>query len=134
MTSHSDDSLRTGVPEIDSEHAVQIELLHALERALTDADQTRALEIISQLQDYTSLHFASEQLLMRMNDYPAFRAHEQEHGNLLDELRTLRSNIEAAQPGSHHLIANSITRWLIGHIQSSDQALADFLKQAREPK
>ena len=132
MTSHdNDDRIRTGIPEMDGEHAVQIELLRALEQALAAADQTKALEIIGQLQDYTSLHFASEQLLMRLHGYPAYYAHEQEHANLLDELRTLRGNIEAAQPGSHHLIAKAITGWLVGHIQSSDQSLAAFLTEAR---
>jgi hemerythrin len=132
MTTHdNDDRIRTGVPEMDAEHAVQIELLQALEQALAAADQTKALEIMGQLQDYTTLHFASEQLLMRLHGYPAYYAHEQEHGNLLEELRTLRANIEAAQPGSHHLVAKAITRWLVGHIQSSDQSLATYLKQAR---
>jgi hemerythrin-like metal-binding protein len=82
-----------GVPEIDSEHAVQIELLREVERATHALDRDTALSVMKRLADYTDAHFASEQILMRLHAYPNCATHEAEHGALLAEFGRIHKRL-----------------------------------------
>jgi hemerythrin-like metal-binding protein len=124
--------MQVGVPEIDAEHQVQLELLAALQAALEASDLARSEESFSVLESYTTTHFLAEQLLMRLNAYPGYEAHVQEHDRLLDELRRLRRAIRSeAEPRA---LAGRVERWLRTHIQTADQAFANFVKEhPRQP-
>jgi hemerythrin len=61
------------VSAIDNEHQVQVALLDTLtENLAAAADPTELEGIMSQVSDYTSVHFMSEQLLMRLHGYPGY--------------------------------------------------------------
>lgn len=124
--------MRVGVPEIDAEHQVQLELLQALRQGLEGGDLAGCEEAFAVLENYTSTHFLAEQLLMRNTAYPAYEAHVQEHDHLLDELRRLRRAIRSeAEPKA---VAGRLERWLRAHIQSADQAFATYLaERPRQP-
>ncbi len=81
------------------------------------------------LQDFTNAHFLAEQLLMRLHSYPGFEAHQREHDDLMEELRGLGETLLADDATDPAEAATSLERWLIAHIQSEDQALAEFLRQ-----
>jgi hemerythrin-like metal-binding protein len=130
MTSNEfSDTLEIGVPEIDAEHALQVQLIRGIKNALRTGDRISAIELMTQLDDFTNAHFIAEQLLMRLNAYPAYRAHEDAHDRLIDELRRLRHSIATSE--SDHSIAttSAIERWLIDHIQTADRALGTFLRE-----
>lgn len=116
--------------ETESEHALQIQLLHSIERALEASDALRALNLLAQLEDFSDAHFAAEQILMRYHSYPGYQAHELEHGKLLEELRRIRDRIED-QDGSELVTeARAIRNWLMSHIETADQAFAEFVRGA----
>jgi hemerythrin len=67
MDSGLDNAMTTGFRGIDGEHHVQLELLGALRNGLlAPSDRAEIDEILDRLVDYTKVHFASEQLLMRL--------------------------------------------------------------------
>ena len=69
---------------LDAEHEVQIELLRAFGDAVSRQRPTEEIDdILKQLMDYTSVHFLSEQLLMRMYAYPDYEQHEQRHAQFV---------------------------------------------------
>jgi hemerythrin len=116
--------------ETESEHALQIQLLHSIEQALEAGDRLRALNLLAQLEDFSDAHFAAEQILMRYHSYPGYRAHELEHGKLLEELRRIRDRIE--EGGGIELVAEAraIRQWLMAHIETADRAFAEFVRGA----
>ena len=123
------DDIRLGVPEIDVEHELQIQLVHAVRAALEAGDPDAAQAAVGRLDDVTNAHFLAEQLLMRLYGYPGYAAHVQEHDRLVEELRNLsRQWNEAAQAAS---VAQRLELWLRAHIATADEAFASFLKQAR---
>jgi hemerythrin len=129
----TDPRMSVGVPEMDGEHELQLEVVRALEASVGSRDRSRALDLLRKLEDITNAHFLAEQLLMRQHAYPAYQAHQQEHDRLIGELATLKSALEEGWEATPRLDTWSVELWLLRHIQSSDRALAAFLTDRRTP-
>jgi hemerythrin-like metal-binding protein len=113
---------------MDSEHAVQIELLREVERAVAALDRTTALDLMRRLGDYSEAHFGSEQILMRLHAYPQYAAHEAEHGTLLAELRRVRDRLTFDDRTELTEAMQELRAWLLNHIQTSDRRFAEYIR------
>ena len=74
------DTYSIGVPEIDEQHKVLFECIERLEAP--QDEQQRGLSmyyVMEQLKDYVRVHFAVEEIVMRLFDYPGLEAHAKEH-------------------------------------------------------
>lgn len=128
----SPDELRLGVPEIDAQHARQVDLVRAFRDAVEQQhDAALAARILDQLRNYTAGHFGAEQALMRQHAYPAYEAHVHEHERLLEHLDRLQAGLSADTPRSALLLAEALTLWLTIHVQTMDRAFASHLRQVR---
>lgn len=124
-TTHS-----TEFVSVDAEHRVQIELMDALCRTLSEgADRTAVAESLDQLVTYTDAHFTGEQLLMRQHAYPHFEAHELEHERMVEQVHELRRKFQLGEIPLTLEAAQSLRAWLIRHIEGSDQALGSYLEE-----
>ena len=128
-TSEIDEQTRTGIDEMDREHALELQIVRSIQHALASDDRSELPQLLEQLEDFTNAHFLAEQLLMRLHSYPGFEAHQREHDDLMEELRGLGETLLADDAADPAATAASLERWLIAHIQSEDQALAEFLRQ-----
>lgn len=120
---------QTGIAEMDQEHALELQLVRSIQAALAESDGPKVTELLQQLEDFTNAHFLAEQLLMRLHAYPGYEAHQEEHDTLMDELKELRQSIQSDTSSDPAKDAENLERWLITHMQSSDQTLAEYLKQ-----
>lgn len=117
-----------GAKTMSGEHQVQVGLFRALARAIRDnAAERRKTEILEQLIDYTDLHFASEQLLMRLHAYPQFDAHVAEHDRLMRDVQALRRLFEEGDEARALELLETLDAWLTRHIQGMDQAFARYM-------
>ncbi|HEU4521210.1 MAG TPA: hemerythrin family protein [Thermoanaerobaculia bacterium] len=119
-----------GLDQVEAEHALQIELLRGIESALLGSQRETAMKLMEQLDQFSEAHFASEQILMRLHSYPRYLEHERQHGDLLDELGTLRERIAGSELVSLAQQAGSIRKWLTHHIGTSDRAFVVYLQEA----
>jgi hemerythrin len=126
--SRTDAVIASGCHSLDGEHSVQIELLTAFSRAVKDGRPRGEVdEILDRLIDFTKVHFSSEQLLMRLYQYPAYQQHSDDHHDTVDCLQTMR---QAYLAGEHDLTcstADALAERLIEHIRSADRGLGSFL-------
>lgn len=120
-----------GIADMDREHAVEMQIVRSLQQAVADGDRETAAKLMRQLEDFTNAHFLAEQLLMRLHAYPAYEEHQQAHDRLIAELGELRRSIEANDGPDPAVIAEELERWLMTHIHSDDEALANFLQEAQ---
>ena len=118
-----------GVPDIDNEHSVQLELLRDVERAIAALDRETALQLMKRLDDYTDAHFASEQILMRLHAYPNYAAHEAEHGQLLAEFQRLHKRVAFDERADLNEALLNLRRWLLTHIQTADRAFGEYIRR-----
>jgi hemerythrin len=115
-------------PEMDAHHEQLASLLNELAGAFhTQAPAAAVLPILDALERHTLEHFSSEDRLMQETGYPA--SPEQEHADLLLQLRGTRQDIAdgAAQLSSTLLLF--LKQWLLQHVMGSDRDLADHLRQ-----
>lgn len=65
------EELSVGIPQVDGEHQNLVKCLNLLDEAIKKGKGTRIMgEILSQLVEYTVIHFESEEKLMRDSEYP----------------------------------------------------------------
>jgi hemerythrin len=115
--------LGVGVDEIDAEHELQVGLVRALEGQLGRASREEAGRLLEQLLDYSRVHFAAEELMMRLHAYPGHGEHEAEHGRLLEQLEEIRKAWAAGQVQPTKELVTALRHWLAEHVQTFDRGL-----------
>jgi hemerythrin len=113
---------------IDNEHRVQLGMLKALCDAVEASEPASKIhEILNQLTAYSELHFMSEELLMRMYAYPDYDDHVHDHVAMTERLNQILRRYAAGQENMALKTANEMREFLLGHINSRDQALTEYL-------
>ncbi|HTT70846.1 MAG TPA: hemerythrin family protein [Anaeromyxobacteraceae bacterium] len=122
-----DELASTGVDSMDAEHRLQVSLVKALEELVQQGADPAVLErTVSQLVDFTSVHFLSEELMMRLYAYPQHDAHKLEHARLKQQVDELRSRLAAGGREAGVAIVAELHAWLVGHVRTMDQAFASW--------
>lgn len=126
-------ALATGAAEVDREHHLQLDLLDRFSSALAAGAEHGVLAaILDQLVDFTKMHFASEEALMRLYGYERFAAHVAQHEETLERIEALR---QASETGAEDLTAETLVHlrhWLVEHIRYADRAFGRFLVSVRD--
>lgn len=126
-----EEKLSLGWEPIDAEHRLQIGMIQALQKALEDGEpDDKSSGILQQLIDFTNVHFLAEEMMMRLHQYPGYEVHVQEHDRLINQLIEIQGSFAAGQKQRTLEEVEGFERWLSGHIQGLDQALAQFLSRA----
>jgi hemerythrin len=127
-----DESLGTGVDSMDAEHQLQASLIHTLGELLRHgSDASLASRTLAQLADFTSVHFLSEELMMRLHGFPQHGDHEAEHRQLATQVEEIQRRVQAGESTSALTVIDDLQRWLTSHIKSMDQAFARWCAQNR---
>lgn len=125
-----DESVATGHATLDAEHQVELSLLAEVRAAMYErGDRALAIDILRQLLEHTNVHFASEQLLMRLTAFPDYQAHQLEHDELMRQAHTLLAHVESGEIEPTVRFIDAITTWLTEHMQQKDRQLARFLER-----
>jgi len=126
--------LDTGVAEVDVEHQLQVQLIEAVKGAVSARrDRATVSALLEQLQDASSIHFMSEELMMRLHAWPRYQAHVEAHGRLLEDLATLRRDLETGPAVEHVVALDQLRSWLTDHIRVMDRAFAREVARTRSP-
>lgn len=113
---------------IDREHQVQIGMLDAFCKLIEkDAPQEKIQEMLSQLTEYSEVHFMSEQLLMRMYAFPDYDDHVQDHEAMIEHLNQIKDRYISGQKSIALETANEMRQFLTAHIGTRDQAFSNYL-------
>jgi hemerythrin-like metal-binding protein len=120
--------LSYGHASMDREHASQLNLLNDLKAAVRGgAPDSLVYALLNDLVEHTNLHFLSEQLAMKLHAYEAYESHLLEHERLLAEVKNLNSSLATATATDKQSLIEALRGWLVVHIQTADQALAEYL-------
>lgn len=125
--------LAVGAAEVDREHTLQLDLLDRFAAQLgSGADREALAGTLDQLVDFTKMHFASEEALMRLYVYERFAAHVGQHEETVERIEALR---QACTAGAEDLTAETLAHlrhWLVEHIRYADRAFGRFLAGVRD--
>jgi hemerythrin len=84
--------------------------------------------ILDRLVQYTAVHFAYEERLMRLHDYPELAAHAAEHQALTRQVLTFQTDFQSGRAAMTVQVLHFLRDWLEKHIAGSDQKYAPYLK------
>jgi hemerythrin len=125
---------RLGIDFMDADHerlaGVVAGLSAARECGSTHGD---VVALLRDLYAESRAHFAREEREMERIAYPLSAAHKEEHGNLLEALRSIVGEFEDRQQALDEALVRDLWEWLNHHVTSSDLFLADHLLALRAP-
>ncbi len=115
-----------GIPEIDEQHKQLLDCIERLESAGDGRQRELAVYfVMEQLTDYVRIHFAVEEIVMRLFDYPGLEAHVAEHRAFAARLKEFEAS-ELVED-MHAQAGKFLREWLVQHIQGSDKRYAAYL-------
>ncbi|MBN9001561.1 MAG: hemerythrin family protein [Rhizobiales bacterium] len=118
------DSYSVGVADIDYEHREMIDLINDLHERLADkADDLDASAFLGKIFQAISLHFALEERFMQEHGYDQFRQHKNAHERLLDEIRDIMDDYEAAPERASIELSRQLDLWFTDHFKTHDARL-----------
>lgn len=119
------DDLSVGIQEIDEQHKVLVNLLNELHDSVLNRHGREACErILRRLAEYTRIHFAVEESLMRILHYPEYEEHTQEHEELIGQVADLQKKFRDDGLNISMDLLQFLKAWLTEHIIKSDQDYA----------
>jgi hemerythrin len=84
--------------------------------------------ILGRLVQYTTVHFAHEERLMQLHQYPDFAKHKAQHDALVKQVLAFQTEFDAGRATMAVQVLQFLKDWLANHIKGSDLAYAPCLK------
>lgn len=114
--------------EIEGQHHLQLDLLCALRRAVeSGAGGAELAEIADTLTAFSKMHFASEELLMRLNAYDGYEGHCEAHARAIERMDALCGRARDGTARWTVAEVEAVEHAILMHIETGDRAFADFL-------
>lgn len=128
--------ISVGIEEIDEQHKILVGLLNEINEAVQQKrSNTIAAEILNKLIEYTRIHFAVEESIMRILNYPEYVLHKEQHKALMKGVINLAEKLEAGKITVGFELQNFLKSWLIKHILTVDKKYTEhFLKAGVQVK
>ena len=118
-----------GIPKLDEEHAVQLQLLRAAQEMISRNKPDMAIAVLYQLGEFTRGHFQAEEQLMKQTAYPGLAEHRNEHQLFLQQVQALLETVN--ESGKATTAPGTLESWLAHHIQTADRTFASYEKSHR---
>lgn len=115
------DDYSVGIQEIDEQHKRLIALINELYTAVAQKQNHAQLSrILDGLVEYTKIHFAVEECLMRLFDYKDYTAHKAIHDDIVDKVLAFQIRFRSGDETVGMQLLMFLQDWLINHIQKVD--------------
>ncbi len=125
------DELSVGIEEIDEQHKILVGLVNKMHDAIQNRQGNDVVaEILSSLAEYTRIHFAVEESLMRILHYPVYEDHRKTHEALELQLHDLETKMKAGSASIGFELMHFLKLWLTKHIMEDDKSYSGFFLDA----
>ncbi len=122
------DGFSVKVSQFDAEHKKLIHLINQLHDAMKVGKGGEVTgQVLQSLIDYTGSHFAAEERLMKLHNYPDYERHKKEHNLLVVQVLDVQKKINAGQMLLSQELMGFLRAWLEKHIQGEDKKYGPFL-------
>ncbi|MEO5337291.1 MAG: bacteriohemerythrin [Magnetospirillum sp. WYHS-4] len=131
---HWTEDLSVGIPAVDADHKVLIDLLNQIVKAKDGPEPISVIgTVLNVLGHYTDYHFTREELVQAAGGYPGLAAHHRIHESLKESVEQYRSRF-MADPASVDIddLYVFLKDWLVEHIMSEDKAFAPYVANTPE--
>jgi hemerythrin-like metal-binding protein len=121
-------ALSVGVPAMDEQHRVLIDLTNRLEAAMRDAKGKEVLgEVLDALVLYVQTHFGAEERLMAAAGYPELAAHQAIHEAMTKQVLAIQQSHRLGRAALTVQTLKFLGDWVEKHIRGTDMRYAALL-------
>lgn len=122
------DKFKTGIPMIDEEHKVLFDIIGkiytAIEAELVHDKFDLILDILDELKEYTSVHFADEENYMKEIGYEGLAQQQILHEKFVETLNEVNlDEVDDNQVEYLYEVLNFLQNWLVNHILKVDKLI-----------
>lgn len=119
-----------GIDEIDQQHKKLVTLINGLYAAMIrPGSHQQTAAVITEVIDYTKVHFAIEECLLRMCEYADYDRHKAEHDRFIAEIQDIDRRYCDGDTALAMDLFTLLRDWLIRHIRETDIHYAPILRQ-----
>jgi hemerythrin len=123
------DEYSVGIESIDNDHKRLLNLINQLQTATHyQTGQQFEQEALDAVVDYTKYHFKREEDLMETHGYPDFEPHKAQHREMIGRVNEMLEDYRHNPQEGLEETVQFLKKWLIGHINGTDQAYSEFLR------
>lgn len=128
---HWSDEFSVVLQEVDEQHKELVDPLNQLHVAIHEhRGSATSRKILDKLADYTWTHFAVEESLMRVSNYPDFAAFKQNHEDLIGQVKALQDKLDSGQATITFELLPFLKVWLTRHSNEADKCFGAFFLEA----
>jgi hemerythrin len=122
------DTYSVKIAAVDSQHKVLVDLMNELHQAMIARKSTEILgAVLANLVKYTKSHFAVEEGLMRVNQYPDLLNHKAEHEQFTQTIMGFQGRFQKHEAAMSIEVMDFLKEWLIKHIMGVDKKYVPHL-------
>jgi len=116
------DQYSVDIQEIDEQHKCIVGYINELYDALSKKEHSDLVaEIIHKLVEYTKIHFAVEEALMRIFHYKEYERHKEIHDHIVQEVLVYQGKFLAGEDEVGMELLMFLKGWLFEHINKVDK-------------
>jgi hemerythrin len=116
------------VARCDNDHKKLFSLINTVHDAMSTRQRAQVVQqVVDELADYATYHFAAEESMMEMTKYPELASHRRQHQEFVTQLKQLQQDVIAGKGGQTITVVVFLNDWLNTHIQHSDQQYSAHL-------
>lgn len=121
------DSFNIGVTEMDDQHKLFASYINELYEAMQLGKAADVVApLLDKLTDYSKVHFAAEEELLKHNNYPMLETQIIQHAYFISELIAFKSSyLNKTQTAQNMLLF--VKDWLLHHIMTEDLKYAELV-------
>jgi hemerythrin len=121
------DNYSVQVKQFDDQHKKLVGMVNDLHDAMKVGKGKEVVEkVLAGLILYTKSHFADEEKLMKLHNYPGYEEQKKEHNLLAIKVLDLQSNLREGKAVLSQPVMTFLKDWLQNHIQGDDKKYGPF--------
>jgi len=125
-----DDSLSVKINSIDDQHKKLVAMINEFYDSIINRTSNEGLlKLISEMKNYTVVHFSHEEKLMKQLNYPDFVEHKKEHDLFVAKVLDVEEKTKSGKLVVSIEITTFLKDWLKSHINGTDKKYTSFFLQ-----
>jgi hemerythrin len=126
-----DDLYSVEIQEIDEQHKCLIEIMNELYTALANRSNPELVgDVLDKLVEYTRIHFAVEETLMRLFNYDNYEKHKAIHDKIVSRVEEFQGKYHQGDTHVGMELLMFLRDWLFDHISKEDKSYAKTFHNA----
>lgn len=116
------EEMSVGIDAIDSQHKELFRLINAFYNSISgNSGKANILQAIQDMENYSQVHFRTEEKMMQKANYPKILEHKNEHLKFIETVADFRKRYEDGRLLLSLEVSQFVKDWITNHILRTDQ-------------